>query len=90
MEHLQINIKGRVQGVFFRLTSKAVADQIGIKGMIKNLPDGSVYIEAEGKPFQLKLFLEWCEEGPENAQVEKVVIHKGELQNYRNFEIIKH
>lgn len=90
MEHLNIFITGVVQGVFFRLTTKAVADQLGVKGIVKNLPDGRVYVEAEGKPVQLTLFLEWCAEGPEKAKVENIDTHKGELKNYRNFEVIKH
>lgn len=89
MEHINISIDGLVQGVRFRLTSKAVADHLRIKGIVKNMPDGSVYIEAEGKRPQLELFLEWCREGPDNAKVEKVTTVDGELKNYRNFDIVR-
>jgi len=90
MKHFNIAIYGLVQGVFFRATTKAVADQLGIKGLVKNMPDGSVYVEAEGKPLPLEHFLDWCHEGPEKAKVEKVESSEGELKNYRNFEVIKH
>ncbi|MGK6350639.1 acylphosphatase [Parapedobacter sp. DT-150] len=89
LKHLNITVEGKVQGVFFRLTTKAVADQLGVKGTAQNMPDGSVYLEAEGDPFALESFLEWCHEGPEKAVVEKVDYGEGEMKNYRNFEVIK-
>jgi acylphosphatase len=48
MKHWNIKVTGKVQGVFFRASTKAVADQLGVKGFVKNLSDGSVYIEAAG------------------------------------------
>lgn len=88
-KHLSITIHGHVQGVYFRLTTKAVADQLGVKGTARNRPDGTVYIEAEGDDFALESFLEWCHEGPERAVVEKVDVIEGEMENYRNFEVIR-
>jgi len=89
MKHINIKITGKVQGVFFRASTKAVADQMGIKGLVKNEKDGSVYVEAEGDETTLDMFTEWCKEGPEKAKVENVVIVDGETKNYRNFEVVK-
>ncbi len=89
MKHLNITIKGKVQGVFFRASSKAVADQLGIRGTVKNQPDGSVFIEAEGEPGLLDMFLDFCKEGPQDSIVEAVETNEGELKNYRNFEVLK-
>lgn len=89
MKHLDIKVKGKVQGVFFRASTKAVADQLGVRGIVRNEKDGSVYIEAEGDDFSLGSFLEWCHEGPEKSVVEKVESAEGELKNYRNFEVVK-
>jgi len=89
MKHLHITVKGNVQGVFYRASTKAVADQLGIKGTIKNTPGGDVYIEAEGDKLSLEMFLDWCREGPEHAIVTSVESIEGELKNYRNFEIVK-
>lgn len=89
MKHLNITVSGKVQGVFFRMATKAVADQLQVKGLVKNMPDGSVYIEAEGDDFSLESFLEWCNEGPLQASVQKVEVVEGEAKNYRNFEILK-
>jgi acylphosphatase len=89
MKHLNILVKGKVQGVFFRASTKAVADQLGVKGLVKNFPSGDVYIEAEGDDFSLESFLEWCHEGPLQASVQNVEVVEGEVKNYRNFEILK-
>lgn len=89
MKHIKIKVIGKVQGVFFRASTKAVADQMGIKGLVKNEKDGSVYIEAEGTEVFLEMFVEWCNDGPDKSKVEKVEITDGELKNYRNFEVVK-
>ena len=89
MKHLQVTMSGKVQGVFFRASTKAVADALGVKGLVMNQKDGSVYVEAEGDEFSLEEFLDFCRSGPEKSVVEKVVVQDGELKNYRNFEIVK-
>jgi len=88
-KHIDIRITGRVQGVSFRATTKAVADQMGIRGMVRNEKDGSLYLEAEGDDTLLEVFVEWCNEGPDRAKIENVEVTPGELKNYQNFEIIK-
>ncbi len=89
MKHINIKVTGKVQGVFFRASTKAVADQMGIKGLVKNEKDGSVYIEAEGDETILAMFIEWCNEGPDKSLVENVAVEDGEVKNYRNFEVVK-
>lgn len=89
MRHLDITITGKVQGVFFRATSKAVADQLGVKGTARNRTDGSVFIEAEGDDFSMELFLEFCRKGSDRSVVENVSAIEGELKNYTNFEVVK-
>jgi acylphosphatase len=89
MKHLDIIISGRVQGVFFRATSKAVADQLGVKGSARNLDNGNVFIEAEGDEFSLELFLEFCHKGSDRSAVEKIEVTEGEMKNYRNFEVVR-
>lgn len=89
MKHFDIVVSGRVQGVFFRATIKAVADQLGVKGTARNSPDGTVAIEAEGDDFSLELFLEFCHKGSDRSAVEKVEVKEGEIKNYRNFEVVR-
>ena len=88
-KHLDITVKGKVQGVFYRASTKAVADQLGVKGYVKNAANGDVLISAEGDNMSLDLFLDWCKEGPQNAVVTSVESHEGELKNYRNFDVAK-
>lgn len=89
IKHINIVVSGKVQGVFFRASTKAVADQMGIKGFVKNEKDGSVYVEAEAEQFILDAFIDWCKEGPEKSKVENVVVTDGEFKNFRNFEVVK-
>jgi acylphosphatase len=89
MKHLNITVKGKVQGVYFRAGAKAVADQLSVKGIVANQPNGDVFIEAEADDLMMELFLEWCHEGAEHAVVTGVETHEGALKNYRNFEIVK-
>jgi acylphosphatase len=87
--HLNITVKGKVQGVSYRFATKAVADQLGVRGYVKNEENGDVSIAAEADKHLLDMFLDWCNEGPEKAEVTSVESHEGELKNYRNFEVVK-
>jgi len=89
MKHFNITISGRVQGVFFRQGTKAVADQLGVRGFVQNLPDGTVYIEAEAEQFVMDSFLEWCNEGPDRAIVSAVNLTEGQVQQFKNFIVKK-
>ena len=86
---LQITVKGKVQGVSYRAATKAVADQLGVRGYIKNLDNGDVFMEAEADKLTMDMFLDWCREGPEKADITLVDTHEAEIKNYRNFEIVK-
>lgn len=89
MKHLNILVSGTVQGVYFRATCKAVADQLGVKGFVTNNPDGTVYIEAEGDEFALESLLEFCYEGPERAEVKSVTKVEDALLGFQNFEVLR-
>ena len=89
MKHMDIRVSGKVQGVFYRATTKAVADQLGVKGLVLNESDGSVFIEAEGDDFALEMLLEFCHKGSDRAEVEKVEVTESQMKNYRNFEVIR-
>lgn len=87
MEHWKIHIKGNVQGVGFRSAARQQAEESHVTGFARNEPDGSVYIEAEGNPRDLEQFYEWCRQGSEAADVEKVQIDKHE--NVKNHDAFK-
>lgn len=88
MLHLKIEITGKVQGVWFRKSTKDVADGLSLHGFVENCQNGSVYIEAEGDIDALEDFLQWCHDGPELAEVKDVVVLKyEELKAFDGFEI---
>lgn len=88
MEHFEIRVIGKVQGVFYRANTRKKAYDLSITGWVRNEPDGSVYIEAEGELDKLNEFVSWCRSGPERAKVEEVQVNtSGELQGFNKFEI---
>ena len=87
-KHLHAYISGRVQGVFFRSTTRSKARTLGLTGWVKNLPDGRVEVQAEGSEKKLDEFEEFLHEGPRLALVEDVDSHYDEdLQNYNRFRV---
>ena len=87
VKHISIIVSGRVQGVFFRASTKSKADELGVNGFVKNLPDGRVYIEAEGERQTLHQFESWCKHGPPRAQVTQIDVTEGELKFFTRFLI---
>ena len=86
-KHFSIRIKGRVQGVFFRALTKERADELGVRGFVRNEPDGSVYIEAEADERTLQQFMDWCRQGPPRARVEKLDVNEGDRKDFASFEL---
>lgn len=84
---MHLVIKGRVQGVFFRASTQEQAHRLGIKGWVRNCPDGSVEVMAEGPRERAEEFLSWCRQGPPHAQVDEVKLRwekfSGEFQDFR-------
>ncbi len=73
MKHLKLQITGKVQGVFFRAEAKKKAEELGLKGFVRNEDDGSVYLEAEGEETFLEELIAWVKAGgPELAYVDKI------------------
>jgi len=70
----KILCQGKVQGVFFRASTKEVADKLGIKGFVTNEPNGDVLIEALGNEDQLNQLISWCHQGSEFARVDRVEV----------------
>lgn len=80
-------VKGRVQGVFFRAKTKALAEDLSLKGWVMNLPDGRVEVKAEGDKNKLTEFLEYLRKGPKNAFVEEVEFYYEEDENFKEFSV---
>ncbi len=91
-DHLRITIicHGRVQGVFYRDSTRKKARELGVTGTVKNLPDGSVQIVAEGDRGKLETLAEWAKQGPPASNVSRLDIswtEKGSSR-FNSFEII--
>lgn len=83
----KIKIYGKVQGIFFRASAKEQADKLGIVGFAQNQPDGSVYIEAEGKNDNLDEFVKWCRTGPSMAKVDNIEVTEGKVKSFPQFTV---
>jgi len=88
IKHLDIKISGYVQGVNFRWAAQAKAKSLHLAGFVKNQPDGSVYIEAEGLDGKLSEFLNWCRRGPDWSHVQTVDAREAGIKNFKQFNIL--
>lgn len=79
-------VSGRVQGVFFRYETKSLADELGVKGWVRNLPDGRVEAVFEGEETLVRRMIDFCRKGPPGARVTGVEIeweeYKGEFKGF--------
>ncbi|MCC7303638.1 MAG: acylphosphatase [Bacteroidia bacterium] len=89
MIHTQIRIKGKVQGVYFRVSAQSQALKLGLNGMVRNDFNGDVYIEAEGSEDAIQKLIDWCIIGPAKAEVTEVISETGMLKNYAGFAILR-
>lgn len=87
MKSVSITVTGKVQGVFFRASAKDIAEKLDVRGFAQNMPDGSVYIEAEGDEENLKQFIGWCKQGPPRASVSNVNVVESEPKSFQRFDI---
>lgn len=87
VRHFNIRVSGKVQGVFFRASTKDQAVIFGVKGFVRNESNGDVYIEAEAEESQLNEFLKWCGHGPSRARVDNLNVEEGPLKNFARFEV---
>ena len=85
--HYNITVSGKVQGVWYRKSTKDTAARLGVYGFVENLDNGNVYIEAEGTEAQLKELVAWCHQGPEFALVSHVKYKEDTVQGFKEFDI---
>ena len=81
-------VSGRVQGVAFRASTADAARRLGLRGWVRNLPDGRVEAEAEGDRPQVETLVDWCRRGPPAARVLDLAVTWGEPRgDLAGFEI---
>jgi len=81
----RFTIKGRVQGVFFRESTRRVAESLGITGYANNLPNGDVEVLACGEPAAIDKLATWLEDGPRMATVTSVAVQDVEIDQPTGF-----
>ncbi|HRI79002.1 MAG TPA: acylphosphatase [Cyclobacteriaceae bacterium] len=89
MKHITIKVTGHVQGVYFRVSALEKANELGLKGTVRNDADGGVSLEAEGSEEQIELLIQWCRQGPSRAKIENVTSREGKFVGYKSFEIVR-
>ena len=83
----RFTVSGRVQGVFFRASTRAKAKELALSGWVRNLPDGRVEGIASGEAQQLAEFSQWLQQGPELAKVAELILDECDEIATGDFEI---
>ena len=87
-KRIQVIVRGRVQGTFFRASTQREAKRLGITGWVRNRPDGSVEIVAEGDEDSIKALASWANHGPSAARVDNVDVRwRGYTGEFPEFSI---
>lgn len=73
-KRVHIIVLGKVQGVFFRASTKDTADNLELSGFVRNKSDGTVEVIAEGDRGQLQKLVDWCHIGPDRSIVSGVEV----------------
>lgn len=82
-----ITVYGKVQGVGFRFYTNKKAQELNIVGFVRNKPNGTVYIEAEGSENDLMTFIDWCNIGTQWARVTRIETQFVPVIGYTGFKI---
>ena len=85
---LDLVIEGRVQGVGYRYSAKIKAESLCIKGSVKNMHDGTVFLTAQGEKESMESFVRWCHKGPPGAIVRKIEKVQGRIEDFSEFRIL--
>jgi acylphosphatase len=83
----RIVVRGRVQGVFFRDTTRRRAEALGVAGSARNRGDGAVEVVAEGEPEAVDQLIAFLREGPRRAEVTGVDVADEEPEGLRGFDV---
>ena len=86
MKAVQARITGRVQGVAFRWHAEEQARRLGVVGWVRNEPDGSVLVHAEGDEVAVNDLVAWCHHGPPSARVSNVAVRDAAPSGATSFE----
>jgi acylphosphatase len=83
----RVVVHGRVQGVFFRDSTRRQADSLGVAGWVRNRPDGTVEAIFEGEPDVVEQMMAWARRGPRGAEVTHVDETDEPPEGLRGFDV---
>jgi acylphosphatase len=87
----RFQVMGKVQGVYFRHSARLEAKRLGVRGLARNLPDGSVEVLAQGSQSSVDALRQWLNRGPARARVETVreldAAAQGQMEIPAEFEV---
>jgi len=87
-KRIHIFVTGRVQGVFFRQSTRVMAIKNNVNGWVRNLDDGRVEIVAEGENQDIDNLADWCKTGPANSRVDEFELsEENSAGEFENFEV---
>ena len=87
-KRIHIFVTGRVQGVFFRQSTRVMAIKNNVNGWVCNLDDGRVEIVVEGEESNINDLVDWCKTGPANSRVDEFELLEEEATGeFENFEV---
>ncbi|MGB0851353.1 MAG: acylphosphatase [Bacteroidia bacterium] len=89
MKCSKVRVEGKVQGVYFRVSAKQKAMNLGVNGYVKNESDGSVSFEIEGEEDAVSSMVQWCRSGPALARVSHLEVNNSAERNFVDFQIKK-
>lgn len=87
MKSIRLIVSGKVQGVFFRDSTRRKAQELGLSGYARNLPDGNVEVVAEGPEEKINELIQFIKNNPGHSKVKEIKINHKELENFNGFEI---
>ena len=83
----RVVVTGRVQGVFFRDSTRREAQRLGVSGWVRNCRDGTVEALLEGDPDAVAALVLWCREGPRHADVDDLRVSSVEPAGVAGFAV---
>ena len=88
MTRARVRVRGRVQGVFFRVETRDRARSLGLTGWVRNCVDGSVEAVFEGEPDRVRSMVDWCGRGPAGADVDGVDVKWEQATGEPGFRVV--
>jgi len=89
LDRVHVWVSGQVQGVGYRYATQQQASGLGLTGWVRNLPDGRVEAVFEGPPDLVAQMVAWCEQGPDTAQVDRVLSQHEPPEGLDAFQVLR-